>query len=162
MDSSIIKFIYKMRDLRLAMQKGEFSADEKILIQKEMSELGITSEYEAEMKKIDFGTYLRNTIGNPPEGMVDPHAHHIVFKVGNGVKQQELVREAQAILREYGIDPIVGDANLVWAPMRVTGQHSTEALEKVVKGLREKYEYGADYDDIIKYLKAMGEIASGR
>lgn len=33
--------------------------------------------------------------------MIDPHAHHILFKKGNGKAQQELVKEGQEILRKY-------------------------------------------------------------
>jgi hypothetical protein len=39
----------------------------------------------------DFGKHLRKIIGDPPAGMVDPHAHHILFKKGLGEAQQELV-----------------------------------------------------------------------
>ncbi len=66
-----------------------------------------------------IGEYLRNTIGNPPEDMINPHAHHILFKTGLRDKQQELVKEGQAILRKYGIDPITGTENIVWAPNNV-------------------------------------------
>ncbi|UJF32198.1 AHH domain-containing protein [Paenibacillus hexagrammi] len=54
--------------------------------------------------------------------MIDPHAHHILFKKGLGKTQQELVKEGQEILKEYGIDSIMGLENLVWAPNRVKGQ----------------------------------------
>ena len=84
----------------------------------------------------DFGAYLRSKIGGPPEGMIDPHAHHTLFKKGLGPKQQALVEEGQAILRKVGIDPIMGLENLVWAPMRVTRQHSLESLKTVVDTLR--------------------------
>ncbi len=46
---------------------------------------------------------------DPPTAMINPHAHHILFKKGLGQKQQELVREGQEILRRYGIDPIIGE-----------------------------------------------------
>ncbi len=68
--------------------------------------------------------------GEPPANMIDPHVHHILFKIGNGAAQQELVKEGQEILRKYGIDPIVGEENLVWAPNRVAGQHDIAALKK--------------------------------
>ena len=152
----------KMRDVRLVIQKGEFSAGEISEISKDMAEKGITAEFEQEMRKINFGKYLTNMEGPPPEKMVDPHAHHILFKTGNGTAQKELVKEGQAILREVGIDPIVGIENIVWAPNAIEGQHNYAALEKVVNGLIERYEYGADYDDIVKFLNAMGNIASGK
>ena len=77
-------------------------------------------------------------------------------------EQQALVEEGQAILRKYGIDPIVGSENLVWAPNAVTGQHSIESLEKVVEGLKAVDEAGGDYDDIVNFLEDMGQIASSR
>ena len=98
--------IDKMHKIRLAIQKGTFSSEDISSISKRMSELGITKEYETVMKKIDFGTYLKNIVGNPPSDMLNPHAHHILFKTGNGAAQQALVEEGQAILRKYGIDPI--------------------------------------------------------
>jgi hypothetical protein len=44
-----------------------------------------------------------------------------------------LVREAQDILRQYDIDPIYGPENLNWAPNRVQGQHSIDALQPLVE-----------------------------
>ena len=126
-----------------------------------MSDLGITKEYEMAMKSMDFGTYLKNISGEPPTDMINPHAHHILFKTGNGLAQQALVEEGQAILRSYGIDPIVGPENLVWAPNAITGQHNYSALEKVVNGLKELDGVG-EYDDIVNFLKDMGQIASSR
>ena len=152
----------KMRQLRLAIQKGEFSKEEIGIISKKISALGITEQYEAEMKNIKFGEYLRNTIGNPPEDMIDPHAHHILFKTGLGEKQQELVKEGQAILRKYGIDPITGTENIVWAPNGVPGQHDFEALQKVVGGLRELDEFNASRKKVELFLRKMGMIASSR
>ncbi|SFV05041.1 hypothetical protein SAMN02910342_03247, partial [Butyrivibrio sp. INlla21] len=34
----------------------------------------------------------KNMEGPPPEDMFNPHAHHIVFKNGNGAVQQERKR----------------------------------------------------------------------
>ena len=107
-----------------------------------------------------LGEYLRNTIGNPPEDMINPHAHHILFKTGLGEKQQELVKEGQAILRKYGIDPITGPENIVWAPNSVNGQHALPSLEKVVNSLKLVDKMGGDYDDIVEALERMGKIAS--
>lgn len=92
--------------------------------------------------------------------MIDPHAHHILFKTGHGAAQQELVNEGQEILRKYGIDPIVGEENLVWAPNRVVGQHDTAALEEVVNALKAVDKAGGDYDDIVEVLNMFGQIAS--
>ncbi len=151
-----------MRDIRLAVQKGQFTNEEISAMSVKMNELGLSAEYEAEMKNIDFGDYLRTFAGDAPEGMQNPHAHHILFKTGNGPKQQALVEKGQAILRKYGIDPVVGHENLVWAPNGIPGQHAGPALERVVNGLIEIDEYGGSYNDIMNFLKEMGEVASSR
>ena len=152
----------QMREIRLAIQNGKFSSREIKMLSKKMSELGITEAYESAMKNINFKEYLRKIKGESPANMIDPHAHHILFKTGHGAAQQELVNEGQEILRKYGIDPIVGEENLVWAPNRVVGQHDTAALEKVVNALKAVNEDGGSYDDIVRVLNMYGRIASER
>ena len=94
--------------------------------------------------------------------MINPHAHHILFKKGLGQKQQELVREGQEILRGYGVDPIIGEENLVWAPNAVIGQHSLDALENVVNQLKTVEIEGGDFDDFVEVLEELGNLASRR
>jgi hypothetical protein len=94
--------------------------------------------------------------------MKDPHLHHILFKLGLGAKQRELVIDGQRILRSVGIDPIYGVENLVWAPWRVKGQHSIDALRKVVDKLLDLERTGADCDDFIEALKRLGREAAER
>jgi hypothetical protein len=110
----------------------------------------------------NYGSYLRDLIGPPPEGMVDPHAHHILFKQGNGAAQQALVQEGQALLRRYDIDPIFGAENLTWAPNRVAGQHGIDALRNVVDSLKSVEEYGGTRGDIVKQLERLGQLAAQR
>ena len=110
----------------------------------------------------NFNKYLKNEIGDPPADMADPHAHHILFKEGNGQAQKVLVKEGQALLARYGIDPIFGLENLVWAPNRVEGQHGIEALENVVEQLKEMDRLGGDYDDIVQTLNMLGKLAAKR
>ena len=104
----------------------------------------------------------RKLLGEAPAGMKDPHLHHILFKLGIGAKQQELVLDGQRILRSVGIDPIRGVENIVWAPWRVKGQHSIDALKKVVDKLRELEALGADFDDFVEALKRLGRDAAER
>ncbi len=113
-------------------------------------------------RNFDFGRLLRNAIGSPKPGMLNPHAHHILFKYGLGRAQRELVREGQGILRGVGIDPILGIENLVWAPNKIRGQHSFSALSNVVKELRKLQAAGGDYDDFVELLKSLGKIAATR
>ncbi len=152
----------KLNDIKLALQKGVFDAEEIKQISKYMRDNGVTEAYEAAMKKVDFGKYLRTIAGEPPIDMVKPHAHHILFKTGLGEAQQKLVKEGQEILHKHGIDPIVGAENLVWAPNGVTGQHSFSAIEHVVNQLKAVDAAGGDYDDIVEMLEELGHIASRR
>ncbi|MGG4467502.1 hypothetical protein ABER68_05685 [Paenibacillus alvei] len=84
-----------MNKLKNGIQNNTFSVDELSEIRKKMSELGITKEYDEVLIKMDFGKYLKGLIGDPPTIMIDPHAHHILFKKGLGEAQQKLVQEGQ-------------------------------------------------------------------
>ena len=113
-------------------------------------------------KRFDFNKYLRDLVGDPPKDMIDPHAHHILFKEGHGKAQSELVIEGQELLRKYGIDPIYGPENLVWAPNRIAGQHDYAALKNVVDQLKAVEHSGGDYEDILEKLKTLGKLAASR
>jgi len=152
----------KMNKLKNAIQNNTFSKEELAEISKKMSDLGITKEYNEALLKIVFGKYLRGLIGDPPTDMKNPHAHHILFKKSLGEDQQKFVQEGQEILRKYGIDPIIGKENLVWAPNRIAGQHSIAALENVVNQLKAVDAAGADLDDIIEILEDLGKQAASR
>jgi len=90
--------------------------------------------------------------------MVNPHPHHILYKVGVGEKQQALVLEGQGYLRAVGIDPVKGIDNLVWAP-NIKGQHTIGNLEPLVRDLRSASELGATRADIYDILGTHGELA---
>ncbi len=98
--------------------------------------------------------------------MIDPHAHHILFKEGNGIAQKALVQEGQALLRNYGIDPIFGLENLTWAPNRIVGQHDIKALTNVVDTLKLVEELGGTQEylkkKLINALRELGEQAATR
>ncbi len=96
-----------------------------------------------------------------PQGMFRPHAHHVVYEVGIGATQQSLVKEGQAILAKYGIDPVTGVENLVWAP-NVAGQHTVENLQAVVEALKEADAAGASKADIMEVLRDHGKLAAER
>ena len=118
------------------------------------------------VRNFDFNRYLRQQIGAPPERMVDPHAHHILFKEGNGAAQKALVQEGQALLRRYGIDPVYGLENLVWAPNRITGQHDIKALRNVVDQLKAVEKNGGNSEiireNITETLEFLGQLAASR
>ncbi len=121
----------------------------------------VDSRFTPDINKLDFGKHLRLNRGGPGS-IPDPHAHHILFKKGLGPAQQRLVAEGQEILWRHGIDPIGGLENLVWAPMRVKGQHGIGALENVVDTLKRVDCFGGSRDDIIKALQELGEQAANR
>ena len=122
----------------------------------------VSGKSKSNVDQINYGAYLKKNIGNPPSDMYDPHAHHIVFKKGNGEAQKELVKEGQGILREYDIDPILGLENLVWAPNRVKGQHGIEALRNVVDNIKKVRDADGDRDDMVEMLNKLGDIAKRR
>lgn len=150
----------KMNKLKNAIQNNTFSVDELSEISKKMSDLGITKQYNEALIKIDFGKYLRGLIGGPPTAMIDPHAHHILFKKGLGQKQKELVAEGQEILKRYGIESIIGEENLVWAPNRIAGQHGIERLQHIVDKLKEVDSFGGTREKMVDMLKLLGEEAA--
>ena len=115
-----------------------------------------------DIRKFDFGAYLREKVGGPPAGMPNPHAHHILFKKGLGKKQQALVRQGQALLSKYDIDPIFGVENLTWAPQRIKGQHDLGALKQVVQTLTETDELFGSRDAMVRALKELGQTAAER
>lgn len=88
------------------------------------------------------------------------HAHHILFKKGNGAVQQALVDRGQEVLRQHGIDPIFGKENFVWAP-NITGQHTEAMLEPLVMQLEKiGNARGATKDQVVKVLQEFGTKAS--
>ncbi|WP_394903562.1 hypothetical protein [Clostridium butyricum] len=102
-------------------------------------------------------------IGESPKGMIDPHAHHICFKIGNGKNQKKLVNELQNLLVSYNINPILSKEVLCWAPNRGTkDQHSYKTLKALGDELKEMKELGGNRDDIIDILNRHKEVASSR
>ena len=114
------------------------------------------------MKRFNFGAYLKAQIGDAPAGIFDPHAHHILFKDGIGLAQKVLVRQGQALLRQFDIDLIYGLENLVWAPNHVVGQHSGATLRHTVDTLRQVRDAGGTRSDMVEALRKLGELASQR
>ena len=95
--------------------------------------------------------------------MVDPHAHHICFKIGNGKKQKKLVNELQDLLVSYDIDPILSKEVLCWAPNRGTkGQHSYNTLKALGDDLKEVRDIGGSREDILNVLNEHKNVAANR
>jgi RHS repeat-associated protein len=102
---------------------------------------------------------LRDQGQKVPDGMVNPHGHHILFKVGIGEYQQRIVKIGQKILRSVGIDPIEGLENLVIAD-NVAEVHTRETLVALFRDLWVNRHGG--YDVIVEVLKYHGHIVAGK
>lgn len=120
-----------------------------------------------QLKNFGWAAYLSGVLKvSAPDGMVAPHAHHILFKLGREGKQRDLVIEGMEILLKHDINPIFGRENFIWAP-NIAWQHTTEALQKVVDALKRanaKASLLADPDEartiIEKALARMGTKAA--
>lgn len=119
-------------------------------------------QYLGSIKNIDYGNVMERMGIPKPLNMKDAHGHHILYKKGNGPKQQALVKEGQAILREYGIDPFFGKENLVWAPQNPKGQHHINDLTQTVNALKAVKASDGSYQDIVNVLQRAGQDASRR
>ncbi|MCT4583985.1 MAG: AHH domain-containing protein, partial [Peptostreptococcaceae bacterium] len=152
-----------MNRIKLDIQSNKISPKYIEEISDYMDDIDATEEYYDILRNIDFGKYLEKIDdGIKPTDIDNMHAHHILFKKGNGKEQQKLVKEGQEILRKYKINPIVGKENLVWAPNGVVGQHDEAALRLVVDELKKADTVDATYKDILGALKRMGKIAQER
>ncbi|EHA1124192.1 Rhs family protein [Vibrio navarrensis] len=60
--------------------------------------------------------------------MINPYAHHTVFKKGRGKQMRVYLDESKDILEKYDIDWYRGPENLGWARNK---NHSTEAAKAV-------------------------------
>ena len=102
----------------------------------------------------NWGDYLRRISGTePPPGMVNPHAHHIVFKVGHP-NQQGVLNQSKAILKKHGIDYLHGVENLVWAPNK---NHSLKAAERVLEALKKADTEKGTREAVVDALQDMGK-----
>ena len=90
---------------------------------------------------------------NPDADGKGLHAHHVNMKEG-GKKAQADVRAAQEMLAEFGIDPIFGLENLVWAP---NGRgHSAEYAAAVKDAVKTLFDTGSrDKEKAAEVLRKM-------
>ena len=91
--------------------------------------------------------------GEPPATMLNPHAHHIVFKNGRGKKMKEYLAESKSILEKYDIDWLFGKENLTWAPNK---NHSTQAAKAARDALVEADKIGTR-ESIVETLSTLGK-----
>ena len=98
-------------------------------------------------------------LGPAPEGMKNPHRHHILEANGRPGEHRAIVREGQDILRSYDIDPLQGVENLVWAPNK---GHTIAPAQNLVDDLRTAQQFGLSRDEIVEILKDHGQRAAQR
>ena len=117
-----------------------------------------------DINAINYYKVLKDYVGEPPKDMVNPHAHHIVFKNGNGEEQKKLVKELQNMLwNNYQIDPIKGKEVLVWAQNQgVKGQHGIEPLKNIHEDLMKAHKEKGTKEEIIKVLDKHKDLAANR
>ncbi|WP_434155313.1 RHS repeat-associated core domain-containing protein [Pseudomonas sp. JZ134] len=105
-------------------------------------------------ENINWGGHLKKIGGGePPATMLNPHAHHIVFKNGRGKKMKEYLAESKSILEKYDIDWLFGKENLTWAPNK---NHSTQAAKAVRDALVEADKIGTR-ESIVETLSTLGK-----
>ncbi|WIG80094.1 AHH domain-containing protein [Photobacterium damselae] len=90
----------------------------------------------------------------PPESMINPHAHHIVFKKGRGVKMKGYLDESKKILEKYDIDWYKGRENLIWAPNK---NHSTIAA-KYVRDVLIQADKTNSKEEVVLALRNAGDL----
>jgi hypothetical protein len=78
---------------------------------------------------------------------------------GRAGEHRAAVREGQQILREYGIDPLKGKENLVWAPNR---GHTADAAFELVNDLKNAKASNLSRDEVIGILDVHGQMARMR
>jgi hypothetical protein len=104
------------------------------------------------IKNFKWGEYLKKIKGPAPPGMINPHAHHIVFKKGRGAMIKYL-KKSKAILEKHGIDWLKGKENLVWAPNK---NHTKKAAKYVSEALKKADKLGGK-ESVIKELESLGK-----
>jgi hypothetical protein len=112
-----------------------------------------------ELPRPNIPAAVRRELGAAPQGMNNPHTHHIAQVNGAVGEHRALVREAQDILRRYGIDPLQGAENLVWAPNK---GHTLTESRALTLDLRLASEANAPRRVIVEILERYGIQAQGR
>jgi hypothetical protein len=80
------------------------------------------------------------------------HGHHIVFKGATG-EAGTFSSKSQEILQHFGIDPINGNANIIWAE---NANHSVANAKDVLSRLTEAANSGGGRQAVIDALQKTG------
>jgi hypothetical protein len=102
--------------------------------------------------KGSWGDKARQLFGDPPSWMGRAHAHHIAFQEGNPVAAP-FAAKSREILEKFGLDPINGKENLIWA--RNAG-HSAANAKEVLQRLTDAAHSGGGRDAVVEALRKAG------
>lgn len=99
-----------------------------------------------------WGDRARHLFGDPPSWMTNAHGHHIAFQEGVGAASTYAAKSRE-ILERFGIDPIHGKENLIWA--RNAG-HSVANAHEVLERLTQAAASGGGRDAVVEALRKAG------
>jgi len=145
------------KDIAKAGRKGatsfETDATESLAQRLTRQEARGLSENAAGTTTKDWSKKATELYGRPPEGMFqNAHGHHIVFKGATG-EAAEFSSRSQEILRHFGIDPINGNANIIWAE---NANHSVANAKEVLSRLTEAATSGGGRQAVVDALQKAG------
>ena len=89
---------------------------------------------EIDILGLSWSDFLRSLDVPQPDGLINPHGHHIVFKGVFKGKRGIYVSESKAILKAFKID-INDPANLMWAS-NTKGVHTGANAKKILERLK--------------------------
>jgi hypothetical protein len=81
-----------------------------------------------------------------------PHGHHIAFQAGSEAAAPYAAKSRE-ILATFGIDPIQGKENLIWA---TNASHSAANAREVLSRLTEAANSGGGRDAVVNALRKAG------
>ena len=94
----------------------------------------------------------RELFGDPPSFMTNPHGHHIAFQKGS-YEASEYASKSREILQRFGIDPIHGKENLIWAE---NAGHSVANAREVLQRLTAAASSGGGRQAVEDALRKAG------
>jgi N-acetyl-beta-hexosaminidase len=99
-----------------------------------------------------WSTRARELFGDPPSFMTNPHGHHIAFQKGSNAAS-EYASKSREILQRFGIDPIHGKENLIWAE---NSGHSAANAREVLQRLTAAANSGGGRQAVEDALRKAG------
>lgn len=137
---------------RTAATTSTRSATESVLERAARQEAREAYNASSHALKGTWGDRARSLFGNPPSWMDRPHGHHVAFQEGSSAASPYAAKSRE-ILEKFGIDPIRGKENLIWAS---NAAHSAANAREVLSRLREAANSGGGRDAVITALRKAG------